>query len=77
MSIAGLHDYNHHNHGSALLLGTRGRHMRTLAIAGVLLVLVWVIKQTPLFHQHVSSSWLPFPFCPALCQSVSQSVSVC
>lgn len=50
MTIAG-HD---HLGAAGLLPGSRSRQMRTLVVAGVLLVLIWTIKKSPLFRDHVS-----------------------
>lgn len=51
MSIAGPQDHRGH------LPGGRSRNMRTLIIAGFLLILIWTIKKSPMFQAHVS---LPF-----------------
>lgn len=50
MTIAGSLD-GHHGPG---ILGTRSRHVKPLAIAGLVLTLIVLIRASPLFHPRVS-----------------------
>lgn len=52
MTVAG-NEHGHHG-GIGFLPGARSRHLRTMVVAGVLLVLIWTIKKSPLFREHVS-----------------------
>lgn len=57
MTIAGYDQHHHHHqHGgsAAFLPGTRSRQVRTMLAAGLLLILIWTIKQSSLIQDHVS-----------------------
>lgn len=58
MSIVGPPDHRGH------LPGGRSRNMRTLIIAGVILILIWTIKKSPLFQAQVSFAGAPPPPIP-------------
>lgn len=51
MSIVG---YENHHGSTGFVPGSRSRSMRTMVFAGVMLVLIWTIKKSALFKEHVS-----------------------
>lgn len=49
-----VYDIGHGHGGSGFVPGARPRHLRTIVIAAVVLVLIWTVKKSPLFREHVS-----------------------